>query len=182
MTLVLDRPRTMEDLVAMDREALAALFATLPPPEPMDGEFVSALPGYFAQTWRDAMATLGKPYWLGKSYSPIAFEGHQGQGLNRYQTADGAVQRFSRFVWDIGPSTVDDCPSLVMRYGHFPNWGGGHDLIDEIRLVAPGLYMGLYHTARPVPGFTPREGGARSGIEYFFLAGPVAPFVAADGV
>ncbi|MBS0644548.1 MAG: hypothetical protein JSS43_32175 [Proteobacteria bacterium] len=180
MSRVLDRPRTLDDLIPLDRSELMALFRTLPPPEPMDGEFVSALPAYSERLWRDTMASLGKPYWLGKSYSPEAFDGHQGHGLNRYRTETGSIQRVARFVWDIGPSTVDDRVSLVMRYGHFANWGGSHDLIDEIRLLAPGLYIGLYHTARPVPGFTPRDGGARSGIEFFFLTGPAAPFVPAD--
>ena len=180
MPLVLERPHALDDLIALNRDALAALFATLPPPEPMDGEFLSALPRYSEQTWRSAMAAIGTPWWLGKSYSPQPLDGHHGHGLNHYRGDGDTVIRRSRFVWDIGPSTVGDGTSLVMRYGHFANWGGSHDLIDEIRLVSAGLYLGLYHTARPVPGFTPRDGGKRSGIEFFFLTGPVAPFVAAD--
>src|SRR4051794_7887521 len=118
MSLTLERPQTLDDLVPLDRDALMAVFRTLPPPEPMDGEFVSALPGYSAREWRDTMAALGKPYWLGKSYSPAQRDGHQGHGLNRYRTESGAIQRLSRFVWDIGPSTVDSGTSLVMRYAH----------------------------------------------------------------
>ncbi len=184
MSVTLERAPTLglDDLVALDRDALMALFRTLAAPGrmEMDGEYLSRLPGYAEAAWRAAMIEVGKDYWLGKSYTPQPLDGHHGHGLNRYRAADGAIRRNSRFIWDIAPSTVDDRASLVMRYAHFPNWGGGHDLVDEVRVVAPGRYLGLYHTATPVPGFTPRPGGARSGIEFFMLTGPVAPFVPAE--
>ncbi|MBN8945423.1 MAG: hypothetical protein J0H01_38340 [Rhizobiales bacterium] len=173
---------TFETLAQLTREELDALFRALPAPAigDMDGEFISALPGYSNAEWRSTMASLGKDYWLGKSYKPEAFGGHAGHGLNRYRTKAGDVRRLSRFVWNIAPSTVDDRPSLVMHYSAFPNWGGGLDLIDEIRVAASGVYLGLFHTAKPVPGFTPRDGGDRSGIEFFFLSGPVSAFVEAE--
>jgi hypothetical protein len=40
--------------------------------------------------------------------------------------------------------------------------------------------LGIYHTAAPVPGFTPRRAGSRSALEVFVLSGPIAPFVPAD--
>lgn len=173
---------SFETLARLTREELDALFGTLPAPTiaEMDGEFISALPGYSGAEWRSTMASLGKDYWLGKSYKPESFGRHTGHGLNRYRTAAGDIRRLSRFVWNIAPSTVDGRPSLVMHYSAFSNWGGGLDLIDEVRVAAPGVYLGLFHTARPVPGFTPREGGLRSGIEFFFLSGPVSTFVAAE--
>lgn len=184
MSTTLERPsvHSLESLAALDRAALMALFRTLPAPErtELDGEYVSRLPDYAEAEWRTAMAAVGKDYWLGKSYTPAPLDGHHGHGLNRYRSADGVIRRNSRFVWDIAPSTVDDRISLVMRYAHFQNWGGGHDLIDEVRVVGPSLYLGLYHTKAPVPGFTPRPGGARSGIEFFMLSGPVAAFVPAE--
>lgn len=173
---------TLGDLQRLDRAALMAVFRQLPAPRPetMEGEFASTLPDYSNAEWRGAMAALGKDYWLGKSYSPEAFKDHRGHGLNSYRRADGSIRRLSRFVWDIGPSVVDSAPSLVMRYAAFPNWGGAHDLIDEIRVASADTYLGLYHTRAPVPGFTPRPGNGRSGIEFFILAGPTGPFVPAD--
>ncbi|MBN8927856.1 MAG: hypothetical protein J0H19_14675 [Rhodospirillales bacterium] len=182
MSLTLDRPPTLDDLVAHDRPALMALFRTLQAPAraEMNGDFLSALPAYAEAEWRESMRRVGKDFWLGKSYLPQPHKGHQGHGHNRYRTADGRTRRESRFVWDIAPSTIDGNPSLVMRYAAFPNWGGAHDLIDEVRVVRPNLYLGLYHTATPVPGFTPRPGGTRSGIEFFILSGPVAAYVPAQ--
>ena len=173
---------TFETLARQTRGELDALFRTLAAPTTveMDGEFISDLPSYSREEWRSTMANLGKDYWLGKSYKPEAFRGHAGHGLNRYRTKAGEVRRLSRFIWNIAPSTLDGRPSLVMQYSAFPNWGGGLDLIDEIRVATPGVYLGLFHTARPVPGFTPREGGKRSGIEFFFLSGPVSAFIEAE--
>ncbi len=172
----------VEELRRLDRNGLLAAFEQMPAPEPriMDGEFLSTLPDYSNEEWRATMARLGKDYWLGKSYSPETLDGHQGHGLNRYRRADGSVSRLSRFVWDIAPSMIDGRSSLVMKYAHFKNWGGSHDLIDEVRVAGPDTYLGIYHTAEPVPGFTPRSGGARSGIEFFMLTGPVAAFVPAE--
>lgn len=184
MSTTLESPRThtLDTLAALDRDGLMALFRTLPAPgqSELDGEYVSRLPDYAEAEWRAAMAKVGKGGWLGKSYTPAPLDGHHGHGLNRYRSPDGTIRRNARFVWDIAPSTVDERMSLVMRYAHFANWGGGHDLIDEVRVVAPGLYLGLYHTRAAVPGFTPRPGQGRSGIEFFMLAGPVAPFVPAE--
>lgn len=173
---------TVDELRRLDRAGLMAVFRQLaaPRPEVMAGEYASSLPDYSNTEWRSAMAALGKDYWLGKSYSPQPFNGHRGHGLNSYRRGDGSIRRLSRFVWDIGPSVVDAGPSLVMRYGAFRNWGGAHDLIDEIRVAAADTYLGLYHTEAPVPGFTPRQGNGRSGIEFFILSGPIGPFVPAD--
>ena len=177
-----DRHWTIEGLRHLDRESLTAVFRELPAPMPeeMNGEFASSLPEYSEAEWRTTMAALGKDYWLGKSYTPEPFGEHRGQGLNRYRRSDGSVRRLSRFVWEIGPSVIDGRPSLVMRYAPFPNWGGSHDLIDEVRVAGPGLYLGIYHTAEPVPGFTPRRGETRSEVEFFLLTGPQAPFVPAE--
>jgi len=173
---------TREALLGRDRDTLLALFATLAAPAPaqMDGEFTGEVPDYMDALWRSSMAALGKDFWLGKSYTPAAWDGHVGHGLNRYRRADGSIRRDSRFVWDIAPSVVDGRPALVMHYGAFSNWGGRNDLIDEVRVAGPGVWLGIYHTATPVPGFTPRQGGARSALEVFVLSGPTAPFVAAE--
>ena len=129
---------TVDELRRLDRAGLMAVFRQLaaPRPEAMAGEYASSLPDYSNTEWRNAMAALGKDYWLGKSDSPRPFNGHRGHGLNSDRRARrGPIRRLSRFVWDIGPSVVDAGPSLVMRYAAFRNWGGSHDLIDEIRVA-----------------------------------------------
>lgn len=117
---------------------------------------------------------------LGKSYTPTAWNSHIGHGLNRYRTSDEIIKRNSRFVWDMAPSVVDGRPALVMHYSAFANWGAKHDLIDEVRAAGPGVWLGIYHTASPVPGFTPRLDGPRFALEVFVLTGPIAPFVPAE--
>lgn len=177
------REWTADELRRLGRDGLMAVFRQLaaPRPEAMSGEFASSLPDYSNAEWRSAMAALGKDYWLGKSYAPQPLGNRRGHGLNSYRRGDGSIRRMSRFVWDIGPSVVDAEPSLVMRYAAFDNWGGSHDLIDEVRVAAAGTCLGLYHTTAPVPGFTPRQGdNGRSGVEFFILEGPVGPFIAAD--
>ena len=62
-----------------------------------------------------------------------------------------------------------------MRYSEFDNWAGRRDLIDELRVLQPGLLLGIFHTREPVALFTPRGGTGRSAIELFVLAGPVGP-------
>ncbi|GAB3617710.1 hypothetical protein GCM10027416_22670 [Okibacterium endophyticum] len=174
--------RSVEQLATASREELEALFHDLsaPKPDEFDGEFIGALPSYSNDEWRATMESMGQDFWLGKSYSPVEFDGHAGHGLNRFKRPDGTVVRDGRFVWDIAPSTIDGRPSLLMVYSHFPNWGGDVDLIDEVRSVGDNVYLGIYHTAEPVPGFTPRQGNGRSGIEFFILEGPIAPFVPVD--
>ncbi len=180
--LLLSEPTawTREELLRQDRDTLLALFATLSAPQPaqMDGEFIGEVPHYMDALWRQTMATLGKDFLLGKSYTPNPWNGHIGHGLNRYRAPDGTIRRLSRFVWDIAPSVIDGRDALVMHYAPFPNWGAEHDLIDEVRAAGPGVWLGIYHTASPVPGFTPRQDGSRSAIEIFLLSGPTAPFVA----
>jgi hypothetical protein len=177
-----DLVRAFDELVGLDREGLTRLFRSLPAPgiDEMNGEFASELPNDARAAWRSFMVRLGEDYWLGKSFSTTAWAGHAGHGLNRYRTADGSVRRRSRFAWNIGPSIVDGGPALVMKYAPFKNWGGGHDLQDEVRVAGPSTYLGLYHTAEPVPGFTPAGPGPRSGLAFFFLTGPVGPFVPAE--
>jgi len=175
----------MNDLRALEWSDLTALFGCLlaPASDVMDGEFDSGLPAYAEDEWRSAMRDLGRGYWLGKAYSPDGYDGHDGQGYNCYRAGDVGIERLSRFVWDITDSTISDGTSLVMHYAAFDNWGGSHDLIDEVRIVQPGLYLGAYHTAAPVPGFTPHPGtNGRSRVEYFFLEGPRRTFGTPDGL
>lgn len=169
---------TLEDLRSAERETLEKIFATLraPRPEEMDGDFVSALPAYSEETWRASMAAMGRDFWLGKSYKPEAWKTFGGHGHNRYEQKDGTVMRSSRFAWNIEPSTIDGNQSLVMYYAPFGQWGLEVDLIDEVRVAGHDLFLGLYHTKEPVPGFTPRAGEDRSEVEYFILQGPIAAY------
>ncbi|MET8797723.1 hypothetical protein ABZV91_14955 [Nocardia sp. NPDC004568] len=171
-------------LVARTTEDLVELYKSLDAPDPaeMYGEFSGHLPATREDAWRAFMRERGAQPWLGKAYRPEECNGHVGHGYNRYQGPDGVIIRMNRFVWDIEPSIVDGRDTLVMHYSAFDDWGGANDLIDEVRVVAPGVYLGIYHTAAPVPGFTPGEPQAdgRSAISAFILAATDMPWVGPD--
>jgi len=176
---------TLERVAALTREELFALFRTLPAPTPreMDGEFIGHLPDYSREVWLRWAAGTGNGEWLGKAYRPEAYGRWPGHGYNRWdRKGKGEVtNRDMRFAWAIEPSTISTGSSLVMYYSAFKHWGGEQDLIDEIRRVTTGLYLGAYHTREPVPGFTPRHGSMRSEPEIFMLTGPVRAWVGPEG-
>lgn len=170
--------RNLQDLVGLHRDAALALFATLPAPEAdvMRGEFAGHVPDYSAAIWHAFVAETGMGRWLGKAYAGEAHGDWPGQGYNLYQTKIGTDRRL-RFGWAMGPSRLDGRPALLMDYTAFDNWAGQNRLMDEVRLVRPGLFLGVYYTEKPVPGFTPRPGEGRSGPEVFILSGPAGPWV-----
>lgn len=173
---------TVAELAPLSRDDLIAVFKTLPPPRQaeMDGEFNGHIPDYHHDLWYSTQLALSGGRWLGKAYRSLPHERWSGQGYNRLQMPDG-VARNSKFGWEIAPSTVDGRPALIMTYAAFRNWCGGQDLVDEVRRAGDGVYLGVYHTREPVPGFTSDPGdNGRSALQVFLLTGPVAPWVGAE--
>lgn len=170
---------TVEALKAMGRSEALALFSRLSPPDALAGEFAGHIPSAMEADWRSFVGTTGIGDWLGKAYLPEPSETWAGHGYNLYRRKD-RITRQLRFAWRFGSSVLDGKPSLVMRYSAFDNWGAQQHLTDEVRQVQPGLLLGVYFTAKPVPGFTPREGADRTGPELFVLTGPVGPWQGAE--
>jgi hypothetical protein len=176
-----NREWTLEALQALSRDDALAVFATLPPPSQMTGEFSGHIPAYSEPDWRAFLAEAKIGHWLGKGYVHAPDGVWQGHGYNVYQTEKRMVRRL-RFAWSFGTSSLDGAPALIMRYGAFDNWAGQQDLTDEIRRAGPGVMLGIYFTKDVVPGFTPRrgDGGGRTGPEIFILRGPIGPAKPAD--
>lgn len=172
---------TRDRVAALSREEALALFRTLkaPMPDEMNGEFDGLVPEYIREEWLAFVTDSGNGQWLGKAYRPEVFERWPGHGYNIFETCDG-VTRQMNFAWAIAPSTFDGAPSLIMYYSAFRHWAGENDLVDEIRKIDDGLYLGVYHTRVAVPRFTPRQGASRSEPEVFILAGPVRGWVGAQ--
>lgn len=162
---------TPEALRLLPREDALALFANLPAPTAPAGEFTGHIPAYIEPAWRAFLAEARIGHWFGKGYVAEAHGTWAGHGYNLYRTDAGIVRRL-RFGWSLGPSSFDGKPALLMHYAAFPNWAGEQDLADELREAAPGVMLGIYHTIRPIPGFTPRAGQGRSEPEVFILSGP----------
>lgn len=157
------------------RDELMALFRTLPSPAitEMDGEFAATLLdqgnplltaiGHFA---------IGNPWlngrWLTKSFTPSNDE--HGHGYNSFQRGEHVIRKF-RMRTEIRPSIVDGKPSYTLIYPAYNNLCGRVGMIDEVRRIDDGVYLGFG---------TVGSKARRSYPMPFMLEGPTAPFVGAD--
>ncbi|HMM75150.1 MAG TPA: hypothetical protein PJ986_05555 [Gammaproteobacteria bacterium] len=182
------RRHTVEDLMyEMSREQVLALFRTLPAPGPQElkGEYKGhvhdggdlALRAKRNAFFFDEASIFGS--WMGKSYTSEA-SGH-GEGYNIWRRTTRSICRNSRFRTEIAASMYDGRPSLMMYYAAYRTVFGEMDLIDEIRCLSDGLYLGVYSCTRALDGFsTLQPGNARSDIDVFALTGPTGPWVGVD--
>ncbi|HVF76528.1 MAG TPA: hypothetical protein VM938_15940 [Acidimicrobiales bacterium] len=165
-------------LVATPQPDLVELFRSLEPPSlsEADGEFAGYLPVRGLSD--DKLAVVDAMYsgelpaglWLGKAF--IGTTDARSEGYNMWRTPEGAVKRSLRFTTFVGESAIDGKPSLVMNYCDFANEAAAIGLVDEVRKVEDGVYIGAGLTAEE------REAGVVSGC--FLLAGPVHPSTVVD--
>ncbi len=173
-------PALAEQARAQSDELLAR-YASLvaQPPASSSASFGSAFPADRDAPVRSFFAASGRGHWIGKAYRPDPEDPSRGEGLNLW--GHGArIERSERFAWEIGPSAIDGQPALVMTYAAYRNLSGAVGLVDEVRRLDDGLYLGLYRTRIAVPPFTRRQAGRRSEPEVFLLAGPAGPWVGPD--
>jgi hypothetical protein len=167
------------DLRMMPRDEVVALYHRLEAPrfEEMDGEFAASLldQGSARSYLLSAFTVHMKGRWLCKAFEPTG--PNEGHGYNSYMTPRG-VRRSARMRTRVGPSKLpnDTNDAFHLEYADlndFKRGGPGgavlHTMFDEVRKVAPGLYLGIGRA-----GFTER---GRSDLHPFILEGPVAPFV-----
>ena len=169
----------------MSRDAALDLWKTLaaPTPNEMHGEYTGHVHDGGDGAVREAKTKFfyDSPcgFWLGKAYTPGG--GGKGEGYNSFRETDGTVRRYRRFATEIGPSSLDGRPSLIMYYRAFHNYGGEIDVVDDVRRVADGVYLCVYTCTEEVPGFsTKKPGQARSEPELFALTGPIGAWVGVD--
>ena len=185
MSLTEERWSVDQIMHEMSREAAFELWMTLSAPtlNEIHGEYTGYVHDGGDRTVREAKTKFfyDSPcgFWLGKAYKPGS--GGKGEGYNFFRNVDGTVRRYRRFATEIGPSSLDGRPSLIMYYRAFDNYAGEMDLVDDIRRVADGVYLCVYTGTEGVPGFsTKKPGQARSEPELFALTGPVGPWVGVD--
>lgn len=169
---------TESDLLAMGFKDLMALFGKLPAPTvaEMDGEFAARL---LAQP--SAMArlignlTVNNPFmpgrWLCKAFKPVS--AGRGQGYNGFAHLGRTVQRYPMQTM-IAPSRYDGRPAYTLVYAAFRSMCGAIHMVDEVRRVGPGLYLGI-----GTWGFTDKQ---RRIPLPFVLRGPVAPYIGHIGL
>jgi len=177
---LMHKPKTLwtpSTLHAMGFKQLMALFAELPAPtlEEMDGEFAAELlaqPSMAAQLL--GQLTVSNPLmpgrWLCKAFQPIS--ANRGQGYNRFDQLGRSVQRYPMETL-LAPSRYDGKPAYTLVYAAFKSMCGAIHMVDEVRRVRQGLYLGL-----GTWGFTDRQ---RRVPLPFVLSGPVAPYAAYAG-
>ncbi len=92
-------------------------------------DVVTALPRAWARTHRFP--------WRGKTFSPRS--SRDGEGINRVVSDRVALFRFTTAIT---PSRHDQKPALELDYDHASNPGFIRMIEDEVRTIAPGLWLG----------------------------------------
>lgn len=161
---------TREDLLRATPAALRDLFAQLPAPlvDEMQGEYAARLlaQGNWLALAGDRLL-LRNPWrsWLCKAFRPTGAD--TGRGYNTFLQGGRVVQAYP-MVTRLAPSRFDGRPAYTLVYRHFHSACASVHMVDELRRVAPGLYLGM-----GTWGFT----AAQRRIAWpFLLEGPVAHY------
>ncbi|AHH18470.1 hypothetical protein NONO_c36830 [Nocardia nova SH22a] len=136
------------DLTVLSLDELVALFRTLEAPSitEMHGEFDGTplrQPGLLRSAI--AFAKVGNPLypWRAKGFRPLD-HGSSGRGYNIHRRVIGGrdVQR-DPMLTRIAPSHLDGRPAFQLDYRPFATVNGAINLIDDVRRVRPGVYLGF---------------------------------------
>jgi hypothetical protein len=141
------RPTSLDELAKLDPGALAALYerATTPVLADLQGPLagrmlaVTVLPRWLAGLLRRFAAWAGFP-WRGKTFT--SRDAGKGEGINRV-FGDRKPRNWFRFDTFPGPSRAGAFDAVHLDYDNPGNPGLIRAIKDEIREVAPGLYLGL---------------------------------------
>lgn len=139
-------PHTLDDLAKIDPDGLMALYksARTPRLEDLDGKLVGrmlAVPRLQqpnVKRFLDRFARSGLFPWQGKTFSHETAE--HGHGVNRLL---GERVTWFRFHTSVGPSHAGDFDAVNLDYGQDGNPPLVRRVKDEVREVAPGLWLGL---------------------------------------
>jgi hypothetical protein len=137
-------PTRVEQLLALDTTALAALYegASVPTLARIHGDLRGrmlawqGLSGVAADAIR-AVGSWDRFPWRGKSFSPRSNDA--GDGINRVVSDRWKLFEFTTFV---GPSRAGAFDAVQLDYDHPSNPFFIRAIKDEIRELAPGLYLG----------------------------------------
>ena len=140
-------PRSLDDLAAMQPDDLAALYrrAVTPSVPALDGDLVGrmlavpVLPRWMFGLLRRFAAWTLFP-WRGKSFR--SRDPGKGDGINRV-FGDSKPRRWFRFETFVAPSRAGSFDAFQLDYDNPDNPGLIRAIKDEVREVAPGLYLGL---------------------------------------
>jgi hypothetical protein len=138
--------RTLEDLARLDPDYLMTMYreARTPRLEDLDGKLsgrmlaVPRLQKPAVRKWLERFSKSKAFPWQGKTFEHET-EGH-GHGVNRLL---GERVSWFRFETSVGPSHAGDFDAVHLDYGHDGNPPVVRQVKDEVREVAPGVWLGL---------------------------------------
>ena len=141
------QPASLDDLATLRPAALAALYsgARTPVLRDMDGHLVGRmlavglLPRFMFGFLRWFAGWRHFP-WRGKSFK--SHDDARGEGINRV-FGDKNPRRWFRFDTFVAPSRAGAFDAVQLEYDNPGNPGFIRAIKDEVREVAPGLYLGL---------------------------------------
>jgi len=139
-------PRTLDDLAALDVAALRALYEAgrVPALTTLTGTprcrmlAVRGLDGGPVATGLRRLAAASFFPWAGKAFS--ADSADAGSGINRVRLA--GERRWFPFATRIEASAIDARPCILLDYDQPENPAFIRAIRDELREVAPGLFLG----------------------------------------
>ena len=151
-------------------DELLELFSTLEAPaiSEMDGEYGARLlaqPGWMAARLGPVATNNPLGRWLCKAFRPVNAD--NGRGYNSFRYRGRVIQRYPMQTL-VAPSRFDGGNAYQLVYRHFRSLCGDINMVDEVRRVAPGLYLGI-----GTWGFTRAQ---RHTPYPFLLEGPEAPY------
>jgi len=138
-------PANLDALLACDADTLRRLYrsATLPKLAEVRGDLrgrmlalASGAPNLLTKVAHTLASTDWFP-WRGKSFMPQSAD--RGEGINRVISDRWKLYRFETFV---GPSLEDGRDAIQLDYDHKENPFFIRVIKDEIRELAPGLWLG----------------------------------------
>ncbi len=131
--------RTLDDLVNLSAPQLDLLYRQSQP-GPMPGGKVRGRALYPEARFPRARSNAARIAWQGKVFNP-----ENSTAINRFFGVKAIQGNVST-----GPSWLDGAPSMILDYEGTSRIYGNYR--DEIRQVAPGLYLGLMYdrTTSPV--------------------------------
>jgi len=149
---------------------LLQLFSTLDAPaiSEMNGEYAACLlaqPSWMAAKLGQIVLKNPMWSWLCKAFRPL--DADRGRGYNSFRQRGRVVQRYPMQTL-IAASRFDSGLAYQLVYRHFHSLCGDINMVDEVRRLAPGIYLGI-----GTWGFT----RAQRQLPYpFLLEGPRAPY------
>jgi hypothetical protein len=137
---------SLDDLAALSPAALKSLYegARVPVLADMDGPLVGRMLAVPALRWLSGLLRWFAAWrafpWRGKTFT--SRDAARGEGINRV-FGDTKPRTWFRFDTFVAPSRAGAFDAVQLDYDNPGNPGFIRAIKDEVREVAPGLYLGL---------------------------------------